>query len=88
MIIHIRVKANSKIDSIEVKEDGIIFIRICAARVEGKANKYLLKYLATLFNIPQSKINIVKGLNNPYKTISIEADETYLFKILTALKRS
>ena len=88
MIIHVRAKANSKIDSIEVKEDGTIFVRICAPPVEGKANKYLVKYLATLFKIPQSKINIIKGQNNPHKTISIDADENYINNILSSLKNN
>ena len=88
MIIHLRVKPNSKIDSLEVKADGTITLKICAAPVDGKANKYLVRYLSDFFKIPPSKINIIKGQNNSHKTISIGADENYVNDILSRLKKA
>ncbi|HYK44970.1 MAG TPA: DUF167 domain-containing protein [Parafilimonas sp.] len=88
MILHLRVKPNSKVDSLEVKGDGTIAVKICAPAVEGKANKYLVRYLSDLFKIRPSKINIIKGQNNPHKTISIEADEKYVKEILSALRKA
>ena len=87
MLLHLRVKPNSKVDSLEVKDDGTITLKICAPPVEGRANKYLVQYLSDLFKIPPSKINIIKGLNNPHKTIFIAADENYVNDILSALKK-
>ena len=87
MIIHLRVKPNSKIDSLEVKADGTITLKICAAPVDGKANKYLVRYLSDFFKIRPSKINIIKGQNTPHKTISIEADENYVNDLLSGLKK-
>ena len=87
MILHLRVKPNSKVDSLEVKADGTITLKICAAPVDGKANKYLVRYLSDFFKIRPSKINIIKGQNNPHKTISIEADGTYVNDLLSGLKK-
>ena len=87
MIIHLHVKPNSKVHSLEVRADGTIMLKICAPAVEGKANKYLVRYLSDVFKVPPSKINIIKGQNNPHKTISIEADENYVYDILSALKK-
>jgi len=87
MLLHLRVKPNSKIDLLEVKDDGTITLKICAPAVDGRANKYLVRYLSDLFKIPSSKINIIKGLNNQHKTISVGADEHYVNEILSALKK-
>ena len=85
MIIHVRVKPNAKTNSIDIKSDGAIHIRISAAPVDGEANKYLVKYLSGIFKIAQSKIEITKGHNNSYKTIFVHADEDYVNDILEGL---
>ena len=82
MLIRIQVKANSKADSISIADTGVIHVKIRAEPVEGKANKYLLEYLSAMFILPKSKIEIIKGHNNLYKTISLQADEDYINKIL------
>ena len=86
MIIHAVVKPSSKKDSIDVCEDGTLLIRITAAPFEGKANKYLLKYLAGIFKLAASNIEITKGRQNAYKTIVIHADEKYVRDVLAELK--
>ena len=61
MLIRIQVKPNSKTDSISIDNGGVLKVKIRAEPVEGKANKYLLKYLSALFRVSKSKIEIIKG---------------------------
>jgi uncharacterized protein (TIGR00251 family) len=84
MLLHVQIKPNQKIDQITVSEASIV-IRIKARPQQGEANKYLIKFLAKVFNLPKSAIAVVKGHTNPHKTISIDADEAYINSVLDAL---
>lgn len=84
MVIRVKVKPGSKVDEISREADGNIRIKIKAQPIEGKANKYLVEYLSEFFKLPKSKIEILKGETNSFKTISIDADDAYIH---TALQR-
>ena len=75
MVLRIKVKPNSKTDEIIREADGTLKVKIRAQPVEGKANKYLVEYLSGLLKIPKSKITILKGAANAFKTLEIEVDE-------------
>ncbi len=86
MLIRIQVKANTKTDSISIDNNGIILVKICAEPVDGKANKYLLKYLSAVFRLPKSKIEIIKGHASLHKTISLLAQEDYINNTLKSFE--
>jgi uncharacterized protein (TIGR00251 family) len=85
MIFRVRVKPNAKIDSIIIKENNELEVRIAAPPVDGKANKHLIHYLSEIFNVSKSAVVILKGLNAPYKTVEIIAGENYLKAVLSTL---
>ncbi len=78
MKLRIRVKPGSKKDEILREADGSLKVKIKAQPVEGKANKYLLEYLSEVLNLPKSKIVLLKGDTNSFKTLEIEAEESYI----------
>ena len=82
MIFRAHVKPNAKFDSIVIKENNELEVRICAAPVDGKANKYLVDYLAKIYKVSKSSVVILKGLNSPHKTIEIIADDTHVKRVL------
>jgi uncharacterized protein (TIGR00251 family) len=82
MRLHIKVKPSSPRDEIIIESDGSIRVRIRAAPVEGKANKYLTAFIAAYFGLSKSKVTLLKGETNQYKTIEIEADEDLIMKKL------
>ncbi len=75
MILHLTVKPGSRKDEFVIEPDGSIKVKIKEQPIEGKANKYLLNYLSEIFGVPKSKIEILKGDNNPHKKVSIDIDE-------------
>ena len=75
MLLRIKVKPNSKTDDVIKEPDGSIKVRIKAPPVEGKANKYLVEFLAGYFGLSKSKVTLLKGETNQFKTLEIEADE-------------
>jgi len=85
MRMHIKVKPNSKKDEVIRGADGKIMVRIKAPPAEGKANKYLIAYLAEYFDIPNSRITLLKGETNQYKTIDVQADEADILRRLEGL---
>ena len=82
MILHLQVKANSKIDRLFVEND-LLKAKINAPALDGKANKYLIALIAKKLKIPKSDITLLKGESNPYKTLELavtEADVLAIFK--------
>ena len=85
MLLRIEVKPNSKTDAISIDNYGNVRVKIHAPPVEGKANKYLVEYLAGVFRISKSQVVIIKGQSSPHKTIKLDAEEGYIKNILNAV---
>lgn len=75
MIITVKIKTNSRKNSIILIGENQLKIHINAPAIDGKANKALIKYLSKSLKIPQSFINIKKGFTNSNKILSIDIEE-------------
>lgn len=84
MTLRIKVKPGSKTDEVIRETDGSWKIKIKAQPVEGKANKYLVEYLSEALHLPKSKIVLLKGETNAFKTLEIAAEESYVMQKLSA----
>ena len=82
VVIRIKVKPGSKTDELVTEADGTLKVKIRAQPIEGKANKYLVEYLAGVLDIPKSKVTLLKGETNSFKTLEIDADEAMVRKKL------
>ena len=51
--------------------DGMLKIKITAAPEKGKANQYLIKFLAEYLEVKKNAISIISGQTNPIKYIQI-----------------
>jgi uncharacterized protein len=85
MKLRVKVKPGSKTDVVIREADGSLKVKIKAQPVEGKANKYLVEFLSGLLFLPKSKITLLKGETNSFKTLEIEAEEKYVNDILSKL---
>ncbi len=63
-------KAN-RTEIVGIQEDGTLKIRLMAPPVEGQANEELIRFLAEFLNVSPKDIEIVAGLENRKKLISI-----------------
>jgi hypothetical protein len=68
----VKVKPNSKKQTIEELADGSLTVHLKSPPIDGKANKELVKLLAEKFNIPKSQIRIKSGLSSKNKLIEID----------------
>ena len=71
MRISVRVKVNSKIEAVEKGEDNNFTVRVKAPAIEGRANDAVVKTLAEYFEIPKSRISVIKGLKSKIKLVEI-----------------
>lgn len=69
--LKIKVIANAKINSLEEYTDEILKLRINKPAVDGKANKAIIEYLSSQFEVPKSNIIILKGEKNSLKNLLI-----------------
>ena len=73
--LFLRVQPKASNDGFaEVLEDRIK-LRISAPPVDGKANQYLIKYLAKLFKVPKNKITIKSGETGRNKHLIIQGPQ-------------
>lgn len=68
----VKVKPNSKNQSIEEAEDGSLTVHLKSSPVDGKANEELIQILSKKFNVPKSKIFIKSGLSSRNKLVEID----------------
>lgn len=53
-------------------------VTVTAPPIDGKANKQLIKFLATYFAVPQNQVQIIAGIFNHYKSILIVEPRKHL----------
>lgn len=70
----VKVKPNSKHQSVEEQTDGSLTVHLKSPPIDGRANEELIKLLAEKFDVPKSKIRIKSGLSSRQKLIEIDSD--------------
>ena len=100
MILHLKVKPGSKVDQLFYDDAGPgssgashdrpghdrqLHAKIKAPAQDGKANAYLIEFLAKQFGVAKSRITIVAGFTNPHKRVDIDADDETIQVILQKL---
>ena len=72
LILNIRLQPRASRDEIvAVQADGRLKIRITAPPVDGKANEHLLRFLATLCDVPRSAVTLLSGHSGRNKRVCI-----------------
>jgi uncharacterized protein (TIGR00251 family) len=54
---------------IKPQPNGNLIVRLTAPPSDNKANKQLIKVLSDYFDIPRTKLRIIRGEKSRYKTI-------------------
>jgi len=71
MLIHVKIKPDSKEDKIVEKNDTSFIVYVKEPAEDNRANKRLIELLAEKFNIVKSKVKIVTGHHAPSKILDI-----------------
>ncbi len=70
-LIKVKVKPNSKQQTITEEPDGSLTVQLKSPPVDGKANEELIKLLAAKFDVPKSQIRIKSGLSSKNKLVEV-----------------
>ena len=71
MLIKVRVTPNSKVVKVTKASETELEVRVDEAAVDGRANKRLLEILSEHFNVPKSRIRIVRGTRSRDKIVDV-----------------
>jgi len=71
MKISVKVKPNSRQESVEKISEKEYLLRVRASAQEGKANQAVVKLLSEFFDIPKSTVIILKGASSKNKIIEL-----------------
>ncbi len=71
MLIRVKVFPNSKKEEIIKEREDSFEIKVKEKPVMGRANREAIKILASYFNIPESKIRLVRGVKRRNKIFEI-----------------
>jgi uncharacterized protein (TIGR00251 family) len=71
MLIKVKVFPNSKKEEIVKKAEDSFEVKVKEKPVMGRANREAVKILASYFNIPESKVRLIKGFKQRNKIFEI-----------------
>jgi uncharacterized protein len=74
MLIMVRVTANAKVARVAKTSESSFEVKVDEKAVGGRANKRLVEILSKHFNVPKSRIIIVRGAKSRDKTVEIILD--------------
>ena len=70
--LHINVLPRSSRNAVAGFQDNCLKIKISKPPVDGQANAACCRLLSELFNIPASKVTVVRGHSSRKKTVRLE----------------
>ena len=70
--IVVQVQPNASQNKVARYEDGVLYLRIAAPPVKGKANQELIKFLSDILGVAKSNLTIEKGATSKRKVIGVE----------------
>jgi len=73
LLLTVKVQPKASKDEIIGEQDGALKIRITAPPVDGKANKHLIAYLAGIFKVAKSQIELLAGSSGRNKRLLIHS---------------
>ena len=69
--ITVRIQANAHQNMVAGFQEGILYIKIAAPPVKGRANQELIRFLSDILGIRKSDLSIEKGQTSKNKIIAV-----------------
>ena len=69
MIIKVRVIPRARQDKVTVNEDGTVRVHTVAVPADGQANEAIIRMLAKYYDVPKTRIKIIRGQTSRDKLI-------------------
>lgn len=72
LLLHLQVQPGASRDEVVGLHGERLRVRITAPPVDGKANRHLVEWLATVFDVPRSQVTLLRGESGRAKTVRID----------------
>ena len=70
--ISLRVYPNASRNEIVGFTEGVLWVRVSAPPIKGKANKELITFLSRFLGVSKDSVNIIKGHTTRNKVVAID----------------
>jgi uncharacterized protein (TIGR00251 family) len=70
--IAVQVQPNASQNRMARFEDGVLYVKIAAPPVKGKANQELIRFLSDFLGVSKASLTILKGERSKRKVVAIE----------------
>ncbi len=80
--VSVRVQPNARKNGVVKFENDVLYVKLTAPPVEGKANEALIRHLSDLLGIPKTNMSIERGFSGRNKTLSIAGIGKERFAVL------
>jgi uncharacterized protein (TIGR00251 family) len=71
MILHLQAKPNARKNELLPGPDGRWIVRLAAPPQDGKANAVLQAFLADVFGVAKSNVQLLSGHTAPFKKVEV-----------------
>jgi uncharacterized protein (TIGR00251 family) len=71
MTLHIHAKPNARHNQLSPGPDGRWTVRLAAPPQDGKANAVLLAFVAEVFGVAKSSVQLLSGHTAPFKKLEV-----------------
>ncbi|MFQ5588000.1 MAG: DUF167 domain-containing protein [Nitrospiria bacterium] len=85
-MLKIHVQPNARHNRIETEKKGGLRLKLTAQPVKGAANKACVRFLAAFFDVPKSRIEIIRGEQSREKWIGFKAVDPHILEEALASK--
>ncbi|MGB3209843.1 MAG: DUF167 domain-containing protein [Desulforhopalus sp.] len=72
VVIRLHVQPNASKSRIIGLHDGCLKLAVAAPPIEGKANKEVVKFLATILGVPGRDVTVKSGVQSRKKTVVVK----------------
>jgi len=77
LVLHCHVQPKASRNALAGLYGGRLKVHITAPPIDGKANKYLRKYIAKEFGVAKTRVTLVRGESSRQKTLAITRPEKF-----------
>ncbi len=81
--IEVRVQPRASRDELVGIRDGVLHARVCAAPVQGAANRALCRLIAHRAGVPPSRVEVIRGARGRSKLVRVSGLQSH--QLLDAL---
>lgn len=69
--VEVRLQPRASRDELLEFRDGVLRARVCAAPVDGEANRALCRLLATRLGVPPTAVEVIRGQRGRSKLVLV-----------------